>query len=94
MHSLDLKLGDRKEEETVLPDVLDNFLCLDDQDEIRILISQQGITTVAGLILMVLTSNWGIELRIDIGGFLMPLPTKKCIQLFAFCNVLFRPKFE
>ena len=82
MHPLDLKLGDRKEEETVLPDVLDNFLCLDDQDEIRILIEQQEITTVAGLILMVLTSNWGMELRIEIGGHLMQFPMEKCIQLW------------
>ena len=81
MHPLDLKLGDQKEEETVLPDVLDNFLCLDDQDEIRILIEQQGITTVAGLILLVLTSNWGMELRSEIGGHFMPLPYEKCIQL-------------
>ena len=57
MHSLDLKLGDQKEEEMVLPYVLDDFLCLDNQDEIRLLVSQQKITTAAGLILMVLTSD-------------------------------------
>ena len=81
MNPLDLKLGDRKEEETVLPDVLDNFLCLDDQDEVRSLVKQQNITTVAGLILMVLTSDWGKELRIEINGHLMPLSYEKCIQL-------------
>ena len=57
MHPLDLKLGDQKEEETVLPYVLNDFLYLDNQDEIRILVNQQKITTVAGLILMRLTSN-------------------------------------
>ena len=33
---------------------------------------------------MVLTSDWGMELRIEIGEHLMPLPYEKCIQLWHF----------
>ena len=41
MHYLDLKLGDQKEVESTLQHVLNNFLFLEDQDEIRLLVSQQ-----------------------------------------------------
>ena len=37
----------------VLPYALDNFLYLDNQDEISLLVSQQEISPVAGLLLMV-----------------------------------------
>ena len=84
MHYLDLKLGDQKEVELTLQHVLDNFLFLEDQDEIRLLVSQQGISTTPGLLLLVMTSDWGNELRIEMDGHFEPLPFRQRCQLVHF----------
>ena len=84
MHYLDLKLGDQKEVETTLPHVLNNFLFLEDQDEICLLVSQQKICTTPGLLLLVMTSNWGEELWIEMDGHFEPLPFRQRCQLVHF----------
>ena len=68
----------------MLPHVFNNFLFLEDQDEIRLLVSQQGISTTPGLLLLVMTSDWGKELRIKMDGHFEPLPFRQRCQLVHF----------